>query len=431
MASLFPVDATLGAAFVGFAFSCAVFGVITSQIFSYFQRYPGDKILYKFMVRSGVMDILQIIIQLAGRSHLVLRATCFVSAKPIIFTSRTLELIDQFFIGDAIYFYTIIHYNQPLVLLTEPVAWTLILQLTIGAIIGTIKLCDPSVALNRKILVTAIVVFLTISDRSCHRFQTPYFILLPNYNVKTIPYYSMAGLIYPSHQLLASFSLGAGALADIVTASALCFFLRRFRTGNKRSDTLVNTLIIYAINTGAFTAAIGILTLIFYDLSPRTFRFMALYFILGKLYAISFLCTLNTRQTKTDRGNRPSSLQAPSTDPLLPQHELSPLRQAAVSISKALDIGIHRETSARTDIEAEEKGTDPEKGPSGISLPISANHVHVDCAPSTEPSGYRREFSPLRRAAVPIQKNPNIDIHPELSASTDIEAQVSRWSHTP
>ncbi|KAJ7810784.1 hypothetical protein B0H14DRAFT_2378845, partial [Mycena olivaceomarginata] len=74
MASPFPVDGTLGAAFVGFSFSCVAFGVITNQTYTYFQRYPADKIAYKLIVCS----------------YLYLN-----------------QLIDQILIEHAVYFYTI------------------------------------------------------------------------------------------------------------------------------------------------------------------------------------------------------------------------------------------------------------------------------------------------------------------------------------
>ena len=44
------IDSTLGAVFVGFALSCGVYGVLTSQIFSYFRNYPGDKLHFKLLV---------------------------------------------------------------------------------------------------------------------------------------------------------------------------------------------------------------------------------------------------------------------------------------------------------------------------------------------------------------------------------------------
>ncbi|KAJ6528098.1 hypothetical protein B0H19DRAFT_538383 [Mycena capillaripes] len=258
MATLFPVDDTLGAALIGFAFSCVVFGVNTNQVFTYFQRYPSDKLAYKL----------------------------------IVILIWTLECVDQAFIGHAVYFYTITHYAQPLVLLTQPVAWTLILQITVGAVIGTIvRLCFAMRVWRfsqRNITVTTTVVSLLFMHRMITSLTwrpkvaltLSEFGLAIAYTIKCFEDPFLA--ILPNLKVLASFSLGAGVLTDVFTACALCFFLRRFRTGSKRADSLVNTLTIYAVNTGAFTAAISLLTLIFYDLRPRNFQFLAFYFILSK-----------------------------------------------------------------------------------------------------------------------------------------------------
>ncbi|KAJ7160458.1 hypothetical protein C8R46DRAFT_1108173 [Mycena filopes] len=333
MASLFDVDDTLGAAFIGFAFSCVVFGVNTNQVVTYFQRYPEDKWAYKL----------------------------------IVLLIWILELVDQAFIGHAVYFYTITNYTQPAVLIFERVVWTLILQLTVGALIGTIvRLCFAMRVWRfsqRNIPVTAAVVALTLGELGLHQtytsrcFQNPFLAVLPNL------------------KLLASLALGAGVFADIFIACALCYFLRRFRTGhNSRADSLVTTLTIYAVNTGAFTAAISLLTLVFYDLRPRNFQFLAFYFILSKLYAISFLCTLNTRKIirgkGTDREDGPSGGTGASGISLSNRFYLNPRTnvrgdfafdtsgRGEVSMSKGLEVGIHQEVSVSTDIESQ-VGTSP------------------------------------------------------------------------
>ncbi|KAJ6542184.1 hypothetical protein DFH09DRAFT_1174245 [Mycena vulgaris] len=330
MASLFSVDDTLGAALIGFAFSCVVFGVNTNQVFTYFLRYPEDKLAYKFLVSL------------------------------IWF----LELVDQAFIGHSVYFYTITNYTKPLVLLLDPVAWTLILQLTIGALIGTIvRLCFAMRVWRfsqKNIPVTVAVVALTLAELglaiayTVKCFQNPFLTTIPNL------------------KMLASLSLGAGVITDIFTASALCYFLRKFRTGHKRADSLVNTLTVYAVNTGAFTAAVSLLTLIFYDLHPHNFQFLAFYFILSKLYAISFLCTLNTRRIIRGKGTE-------------------------------------RE--------------DGRSGTAGASANISGNHFYISHAPRTNTSGYHGEYSNPREE-VSTSKGLEIGVHQTVSVSTDLDLET-------
>ncbi|EEB96808.1 hypothetical protein MPER_03989, partial [Moniliophthora perniciosa FA553] len=49
MASAVKVDNTLGAAFIGFAASCFIFGILTAQCATYSRLFPQDKIIYKVL----------------------------------------------------------------------------------------------------------------------------------------------------------------------------------------------------------------------------------------------------------------------------------------------------------------------------------------------------------------------------------------------
>ena len=44
------IESTLGAVFVGFAFSCGAYGILASQIFTYFWHYPSDGLFLKLVV---------------------------------------------------------------------------------------------------------------------------------------------------------------------------------------------------------------------------------------------------------------------------------------------------------------------------------------------------------------------------------------------
>ncbi|KAF7303893.1 hypothetical protein MIND_00619400 [Mycena indigotica] len=264
------VDETLGAAFIGFAFSCAAMGVCTNQAVTYFTRFPEDKPRYKLLVVAVWI----------------------------------LCAVDQSFIGHAVYFYTITNYANPVVLL-ERVAWTLILQLTLGAVIGTLVRITFAVRVwrfsQRNNFVTALILLLTVAELALaivftvKCFQNPFLNVLPRL------------------KLMASLALGVGALTDVVIAVALCYFLRQYRTGSKRADNLVTILTVYAINTGAFTAGFGIITLVFYDLRPDNMQFLAFFFVLSKLYAISFYCTLNTRRSIRGKGTDGSAARSGAT----------------------------------------------------------------------------------------------------------------------
>jgi hypothetical protein len=43
-------DNTLGAVLVGFAVACIVYGILLTQMWVYFSRFPGDRWVYKALV---------------------------------------------------------------------------------------------------------------------------------------------------------------------------------------------------------------------------------------------------------------------------------------------------------------------------------------------------------------------------------------------
>lgn len=51
------IDNTLGAVLVGFASACVVYGILITQVFNYFSRYPSDRVVYKFSVRVYILAV--------------------------------------------------------------------------------------------------------------------------------------------------------------------------------------------------------------------------------------------------------------------------------------------------------------------------------------------------------------------------------------
>ncbi|KAJ6542185.1 hypothetical protein DFH09DRAFT_46786 [Mycena vulgaris] len=259
-AAQFTVDNTLGAIVVGFAASCVVFGVLLTQVWTYFGRYNSDSAAYKILV---VLILL-------------------------------LEAVDQAFIGHFVYFYTVTSIGNPVALLTGSTTWSVILQQAIGSVVGTIVKCCFATRVYRfsekNLFITGFIVLLSLGQLGVALAFT-----VQAFELKTIP--AVFNL-----KTLATISLGLGVLTDVVTAAALCFFIRRLRTGYKAADSLVRSLVTDAINTGGVTTAVSLATVLFFNFLSGNLIFAATYFLLSKLYAISFLATLNTRRVVRGRG---------------------------------------------------------------------------------------------------------------------------------
>ncbi|KAK0202187.1 hypothetical protein DFS33DRAFT_1059450 [Desarmillaria ectypa] len=335
MSSPIHVDSTLGAALIGFGVSCALIGALGVQAFSYFRRYPSDRPAYK------------------------------------ILGCRFLEIVDQAFIGHCVYYYTISNYMSPQVMLFGDVIWTLILQLVLGALVGTVvKTCFAMRVWRfsgHNLPITCLILFLTYGQLG----------LAIAYAVRG---FQLNKLMYISNlRTLASLSLGAGALTDIIIALSLSLFLRRLRTGYKSSDSVVNRLTVYAINTGVLTSTISITTLVLYDLYPTNFVFMAFYFVLSKLYAISFMCTLNTRHIVRGRGTDREVGTASPTAHLFGNafYMVHPQPLRSQTQKTQLTIGIHQEVSVMSDAD-EPLSTQAAQGQElPIPMPSHSSQGHI------------------------------------------------------
>ncbi|KAF9564489.1 hypothetical protein CPC08DRAFT_247401 [Agrocybe pediades] len=90
--------------------------------------------------------------------------------------------------------------------------------------------------------------------------------------------------------------LSSAAVCDTAIAVSLTYFLHKKRTGFKKTDEMINYLILFSINSGLLLSAISIASLITYLVVPRTWVYTALCFLLSRLYATTFLCSLNSRQ---------------------------------------------------------------------------------------------------------------------------------------
>jgi len=253
------VDTTLGAAFVGLSFSIFVLGILSAQVYTYYQRYPLDKPAYKFLV--AILWTLEI-------AHTVLN-------------------------GHFFYIYAISNWGNSAILLGAPI-WSLIVQLPIGAFMGLIvKACFATRVWRfsgHNYWITSLLVVVTFVQCGFSIWYT-----IVAFNLQSLV---DIGSLFD----IATASLALGAFADILTAVTLSWYLHRLKTGYQKSDSLVNRLIIYAINTGMLTSTTSAVCLVCYDLMPTNYIFIGFYFILSKLYANSLMATLNTRTISKGRG---------------------------------------------------------------------------------------------------------------------------------
>ncbi|KAF8879437.1 hypothetical protein CPB84DRAFT_1687940 [Gymnopilus junonius] len=86
------------------------------------------------------------------------------------------------------------------------------------------------------------------------------------------------------------------AAGDALIAATLCILLHRSRTGFRKSDTIINKLILFAVNTGFLTSLCAVASLVSIVVAGNTFLYIAFFFCIGRLYTNSLLASLNARK---------------------------------------------------------------------------------------------------------------------------------------
>ncbi|EIW59056.1 uncharacterized protein TRAVEDRAFT_71266 [Trametes versicolor FP-101664 SS1] len=244
------LDNTFGAALIGLIVGAVLFGITILQTFTYFGNYNED---------SRIVKSLVIILTVLDALHLVL-------------CTRT------------IYWYLITNFTDADNL--DKTTWSMALQTDCNGLIGLIV----EVFFARRVwmmshnwLITGVILVLAALHFGLGVVFTAQSFILGRFSkFKSLTWVTCLGL-------------GAAAAADILIAGAMCYYLYRKRTGLKKTDSLVTTLMLYSINTGLATSIIGTISVISFGAMPTNFVWLGFFWIMGKCYVNSFLALLNSR----------------------------------------------------------------------------------------------------------------------------------------
>jgi len=101
----------------------------------------------------------------------------------------------------------------------------------------------------------------------------------------------------PGPMATISGGLSFSVAVDFVIAAILFFYLRRGQSESSytKSSGVIRICMVYAVNTGALTMIVSILILVTFLLMKNSLAFAGLASVASKLYANSFLGTLNAR----------------------------------------------------------------------------------------------------------------------------------------
>ncbi|KAI0654643.1 hypothetical protein C8Q70DRAFT_925348 [Cubamyces menziesii] len=241
------LDNTYGAGLIGTAVGLMLFGLTVHQVYRYFRLYPTDPRYIKiYVVVLLILETFHIVISL----H-----TC--------------------------YFYLITNYLQPGAFLVP--IWSVN---TVPLATGVVAVVSQCFFAHRVWLVgPQLRPLVLISVRLCL--------------TVTMPHCSYVRPLYKSYWSVTwvfSASFGVAIVVDSVLTGTLITILHRSRTGIKRTDSMIDLLIVYSVNTGG-SLIFNILTFTFALVYPDNIIYGGFAIVTAKLYANSVLAALNARKS--------------------------------------------------------------------------------------------------------------------------------------
>ncbi|KAI9435490.1 hypothetical protein H4582DRAFT_2100316 [Lactarius indigo] len=248
---------SLGVAFIGLLVSTTLYGLTIVQTWIYFWHYrkKDPKALMFFIAFITVMDT-----------------------------------IDTILSAYTVYWYLVLNFGN--VESLDHILWSMSIQVTIGAIVGAslqlfyarrVYLVTQSIICPILIAVLVAISFsfgvlLTAKELSLKRFS----------RFNTILWGPCVGI-------------SAIALAELLIAASLCWYLYRKRTGFARTDSMVMTLMAYSINSGLLTSLLGTAAIISLVVSPSSMIWLAFCWVMGECGVNSMLALLNSRDYIRER----------------------------------------------------------------------------------------------------------------------------------
>ncbi|KAH8110221.1 hypothetical protein DFH11DRAFT_1547710 [Phellopilus nigrolimitatus] len=247
------LDNTFGALYLSSVITMGLWGAGTVQLYYYFNKYVKDAWWLKLHVA---------LVWAVDTAH-------------------------QALVIHSVYIYLIKEYGNPAYLahLERSLLDSIILTGFICAQVQVIFIMRIWRLSNKNIALTSIVTLLVIAQFT-----------------STCVYYGRAYHFTEFAELETIFTITRTiniltALADASVAGVLITLLHKSRTGFRKSETMINRLILFTVNTGLITGLCAITSLITGIVLPNTFVYIFFYLCISRLYVNSLFATLNSRES--------------------------------------------------------------------------------------------------------------------------------------
>ncbi|KAH7873699.1 uncharacterized protein C8R40DRAFT_1113044 [Lentinula edodes] len=262
MAVEITIDNSLGALFIGLIIASVLNGVTFSQTWFYFSAQTRD--------RSDPIWL-----------------------KLTVMTVVFLDLMHQLFTSQWIYYYCVTNFSNAAALNTIPWSYYgMAMPMGLNTIIVQTFYVWRVWKLSKHLILPGIL----------------WSVCLTQFGLLLYYVYRVSGLTSAAEfsTVMGPYAIatnGTGTAADIFIAAAMVHLLQQARTSIKRTNNVLRAVTIFSVTTGIVTGVCAIFVLSMASAYPGTNIEVTFYFILARLYANSFLATLNVRDHMRDRSH--------------------------------------------------------------------------------------------------------------------------------
>ncbi|EIW57835.1 uncharacterized protein TRAVEDRAFT_72794 [Trametes versicolor FP-101664 SS1] len=304
-----PAEPVIGGLLIELCFAFILYGITTLQTFMYFQKYTDDR----------------------------------PSLKTLVATVWILESVHTGFCMQFIYAYIIAGFGDYANFLN--INWCVAITVVCSA---GVALCVQGYYTWRVWIVSGKSLVWTVIIGS-------FALLRVAFGIAS----AVLSYVYPdwltfrhtnSSLITISGGLGSAALVDMLVAVTLSYYLKRGRhTWHKESNSMINQILLYAVNTGAITGTASLLCVILFAVKKSSLVFLGLVMIQTKLYANSLLGSLNARAHMRSKGSRGNTYSSASSS----GYRVATPRVPVVEVFQQTDILDDRELASQTDLNLE------------------------------------------------------------------------------
>ncbi|KAI0330285.1 hypothetical protein GY45DRAFT_1323825 [Cubamyces sp. BRFM 1775] len=253
------IQESLACQIIGFTLSTTLYGITILQTYFYYRQYG---------TRDGW------------------------PTKLLIAVLLVIDTLTTIFLAHAMYTYVVLDFGAPSK--TDLITWSFASENFLGIVSAVLYQCYFARRLwifshHNKTLVALILFFAIVNAGSGMALTVRAYTLDTWASLATVP----------SRAILGLFS-GSCSVCDALITAGLCYFLQAGRTGIKGTDTLIDRLIIYAIERGLLTTICQIMHMILTVALPGHAYFLPFAMMESKLYANALLATLNVRNALSE-----------------------------------------------------------------------------------------------------------------------------------